>query len=126
MRRNDEILQRLESLEATVASQVKVHLEVQQHIAAIHGAIQGLTQKTFVQSQQLSITHRKVEEAETRIATSEELTGVLEREANDLRVDANAHRAAVDGLSQQINYLFTVLERIGAVLGGSLVKDRPE
>lgn len=114
--RKDELAQRLEALEATVATQAKIHVEVQRAIAAMHAAGSAMSQKSFVQQQQLSITHRKVEEMERRTADLEEMTGVLEREANDLRVDGNAHRDAIAGMSQRIDYVYQVLNQISRVL----------
>lgn len=115
-KRWDDALERLEILETTVATQAKIHVQVQQHIAAVNAAGQNLTQKSFLQSQQLSVTHRKIEEMEKRTTEVEELTGVLEREANDLRVDGNAYRNEIAGLSQRVDHIYQVLQMLSGVL----------
>jgi chromosome segregation ATPase len=114
--KGDDLAKRLEALEATVATQAQIHVQVQQHIGALHAIAHDLTQKQFVQQQQLSITHRRTEEQEKRLATLDEMVAVLEREANDLRVDSNAYRNEIAGLSQRIDYVYIMLQRLGQVL----------
>ena len=108
-KRIDELMERIETLESTAHTQAKVHIEIQKHIGGLHQITQDIRQKGFVQQQQLSITHRKVEEVE-------QLIGVLEQEANSLRVDGNAHRDAIAGLSQRIDNLYTAFQRLSEAL----------
>lgn len=110
--RIDGIHERLQAVEKAVATQAQIDVQVRTAISNLAAALQELDQRAFIFGQQLAIIMKKAED-------THEMTSVLEREANDLRVDGNAYRNEIAGLAQRVDGLYTVLTTMGDRLEGA-------